>query len=74
MFIFTTHTAYNGLVGIVESGEVKKKKKKKKLHREFHLGAIYYRAISGTKRYSQSKIEQTKTESRQPIKSIIFKQ
>jgi len=74
MFIFTTHTAYNGLVGIVESGEVYEVKTSKKLYKEFHLGAIYYRAISGTKRYSQNKIEQTKTESRQPIKSIIFKQ
>ena len=74
MFIFTTHTAYNGLVGIVESGEVYEVKTSKKLHKEFHLGAIYYRAISSAKRYSQNKIEQTKTESRQPIKSIIFKQ
>ena len=74
MFIFTTHTAYNGLVGIVESGEVYELKTSKKLHKEFHLGAIYYRAISGTKRYSQNKIEQTKNVSRQPIKSIIFKQ
>ena len=74
MFIFTTYTAYNGLVGIVESGEVYELKTSKKLHKEFHLGAIYYRAISSAKRYSLNKIEQTKTESRQPIKSIIFKQ
>ena len=74
MFIFTTHTAYNGLVGIVESGEVYELKTSKKLHKEFHLGAIYYREISSAKRYSLNKIEQTKTASRQPIKSIIFKQ
>lgn len=74
MLVFTKYTAYNGLVGIVESGEIYEVKTSRKLHKEFHLGAIYYRAISSTKRYSKIKIDQTKIESRQPIKSIIFKQ
>lgn len=58
MLIFTTHTAYNGLVGISEDGEVYDMKTNRKMKKEFSL----------------SKIEKTKIESRQQIKSIIFKQ
>jgi hypothetical protein len=73
MFIFTTHTAYNGEIGVVESGEVYEVKTSKKLHKEVHCGAIYYRSISGKKRYSEKKIEQTKVNQRVPIRSIVFK-
>jgi len=72
MFIFTTHTAYNGEIGVVESSEVYEVKTSKKLHKEVHCGALYYRAISGKKRYSSNKIEQTKVSQRVPIRSIIF--
>jgi hypothetical protein len=68
MFIFTKYTAYNGLVGISEDGEVYDMKTNRKMKKEVHCGAIYFRSISS------SKIEKTKIESRQQIKSIIFKQ
>jgi len=62
MFIFTTHTAYNGLVGIVDDIEMYELNSSKKLHKEVHCGAIYFRAISSMKRYSLAKIENTKKE------------
>jgi hypothetical protein len=74
MFIFTKYTAYNGLVGISEDGEVYDMKTNRKMKKEVHCGAIYFRSISSSKKFSLSKIEKTKIESRQQIKSIIFKQ
>jgi hypothetical protein len=60
--IFTTWISYNGLIGVTKDGEYYELKTGKKLNREYHNGALYYRANKSKKRYSWNKINIMKKE------------
>lgn len=60
MFIFTKYTAYNGLVGISEDGEVYDMKTNRKMKKEVHCGAIYFRSISSSKSFHYQKLRKLK--------------
>jgi hypothetical protein len=60
MQIYTTHICYEGKVGVTSKGEYYELSTATLLVREYHQGAIYYRAFKGKKRYSWKKCNETK--------------
>ena len=70
--ILTKWIAYNGKVGITESGEYYDLKTGIRLNREYHNGAIYYRAFRSKTRYSWKKCNDTKVEKVVKIIEIPF--
>lgn len=70
--ILTKWIAYNGKVGITESGEYYDLETGIRLNREYHNGAIYYRAFRSKTRYSWKKCNDTKVKKVVKIIEIPF--
>jgi hypothetical protein len=62
MNIYTTYVCYDGKIGVTLNGEYYDLERGVLLKREYHNGAIYYRAIGSKKRYSWKKCNETKVE------------
>ena len=60
MNIFTTHLCYEGKIGVTGNGEYYDLESGLRLNREYHNGAIYYRAYKSKTRYSWKKCNDTK--------------
>lgn len=57
MQIYTTHVCYGGKIGVTLKGEYYDLKTGIRLNREYHNGAIYYRAFRSKTRYSWKKCQ-----------------
>ena len=62
MQVYTTHVCYNGKIGVTSEGEYYDLETGIRLNREYHNGAIYYRAFRSKTRYSWKKCNDTKVE------------
>ena len=60
MTIWTKWVAYNGEIGVTESGEFFEISTGTQLNREYHNGQIKYRKFGSEKRYSWRKLNKTK--------------
>jgi hypothetical protein len=60
MNIYTTHVCYDSDIGVTFDGKYYELNRGILLKREYHNGAIYYRAIGSKKRYSWKKCNETK--------------
>ena len=72
MIIYTTHICYDGGIGVTSSGEYYELERGILLNREYHNGAIYYRANGSKKRYSWKKCNETKISKRVQIIIMPF--
>jgi hypothetical protein len=72
MTIYTTHICYDGKIGVTSNGEYYELETGTKLKREYHNGAIYYRAIGSKTRYSWKKCNDTKIEKAVKIIEVPF--
>ncbi len=72
MNIYTTHVCYDGKIGVTAKGEYYDLDRGILLKREYHNGAIYYRAIGSKTRYSYNKCNQTKVKKSVQIINVPF--